>query len=394
MPAMYFIPRSVSLALLTYLLFGMPEPTEALHRNLQNADNNWRNVLEGIDGYPAGNMLEIALRRTQDNKIEMFKWMSEFIAMLGVQPGPLVQREWKSLAAWPPLTGAGTWTGMTWWENQQAWHDMANMIFPSPVTANWLSTINITLCHVRPNEDDFDLTVLAQSAAEVLEIGILAYPSVDTATFDTALGLYLDAVNGSMGATGTFTFDFFNNAFGFPGPFTTYYNANGGPNTDGSEAWKVYMAVWTSLEDYESARGNGTAVATNLEKLQAVLIEENSSIDVTTRSASKVCCKSAASGGRQCVLDPEECNVGVLGYGNTWAANCAQCPWPCATDYGVCSMLSTKTCLDIGGNVVDSCSGVENVDGDSDEDLDGDEGDVEAETMSGGTRRSLFGFHL
>lgn len=77
-------------------------------------EDDWRNVLEGVDGYPAGNMLEIALRRTQDDKIEMFKWRSEFIAMLGVQPGALVEREWKSLSASPPLTGAGTWTGMTW----------------------------------------------------------------------------------------------------------------------------------------------------------------------------------------------------------------------------------------------------------------------------------------
>ena len=135
---------------------------------MTNAQEDWRTVLEGVDGYPAGNMLEIALRRTQSDKEEMFKWRSEFIAMLGVQPGPLVEREWKSISSWPPLTGAGTWTGMTWWENQQAWHDMANMIFPSAVTANWLSTINMTLCHVRPDDPDFDLRTLAQSGAQVL----------------------------------------------------------------------------------------------------------------------------------------------------------------------------------------------------------------------------------
>jgi hypothetical protein len=77
-------------------------------RNLQSGSDDWRSVLEGVDGYPAGNMLEIALRRTQPDKLEMFKWRSEFIAMLGVQPGPEVEREWKTISSWPPVTGGGT----------------------------------------------------------------------------------------------------------------------------------------------------------------------------------------------------------------------------------------------------------------------------------------------
>ena len=317
---------------------------------VSSQSDDWRNVLEGVDGYPAGNMLEIALRRTQDDKLEMFKWRSEFIAMLGVQPGPLAEREWKSLSSWPPLTGAGTWTGMTWWENQQTWHDMANMIFPSPVTGNWLATINMTLCHVRPNDDDFDILTLAQSGEEVLELGILAYPSADSTLFNTALDAYLSTLDGN-GATGTYTFDFFNNGFGFPGPFTTYYNANGGPNQDGSEAWKVYMAVWATLDEYEAANADGTVVAASLNNLKANIVEASSSIDVATRSTSKVCCK----GEGQCELDPEECSVSVLGMGDTWAPNCAQCPQPCATDYNICSLLATQTCLDIGGQVKGSC---------------------------------------
>src|SRR6516165_12577155 len=50
---------------------------------------NWRDIKDGVGGYPAGPMLEIALRRTLSDKLEMFKWRSEFIAMLSAQPGPL-----------------------------------------------------------------------------------------------------------------------------------------------------------------------------------------------------------------------------------------------------------------------------------------------------------------
>src|SRR6201997_3016492 len=103
---------------------------------------NWRDVKDGVGGYPAGPMLEIALRRTHSDKIEMFKWRSEFIAMLSVQPGPLVEREWHSIWGLPENSGAGTWTGMTWWESQQRWHDMANTVFPSPVSGKWLKTID------------------------------------------------------------------------------------------------------------------------------------------------------------------------------------------------------------------------------------------------------------
>ena len=58
---------------------------------------NWRDIKDGVGGYPAGPMLEIALRRTHSDKLEMFKWRSEFIAMMSAQPGPQVEREWHSI---------------------------------------------------------------------------------------------------------------------------------------------------------------------------------------------------------------------------------------------------------------------------------------------------------
>ena len=115
---------------------------------------NWRDVKDGVGGYPAGPMLEIALRHTYSDKLEMFKWRSEFIAMLSAQPGPLVEREWHSIWGLPENSGAGTWTGMTWWESQQKWQDMANTLFTSPVAEKWLQTINMTLIFVKPLDND------------------------------------------------------------------------------------------------------------------------------------------------------------------------------------------------------------------------------------------------
>jgi hypothetical protein len=235
---------------------------------------------------------------------------------------------------------------MTWWENQQSWHDMANMVFQSPATGNWLGTISMTLFHVRPNDEDFDLRTLAQSGEEVLELGILAYPAGSAAEFETALDSYLIGAEAS-GASNTFTFDFFSDG-AINVPLTTAYNANGPATADGSEAWKVYMIEWDSLEDYEDVSSSGDGL---LEDLKATTLEEHSSIDVTTRSTSKVCCTKTG----QCLLDPEECNVGVLDFQDTWALSCARCRKPCVTDYDICSLLSTKTCLDIGGKVESTC---------------------------------------
>jgi len=127
------------------VIFAAAWLASAAGQNNGTETNDWRLIQEGVDGYPAGHMLEIALRRTQDDKMEMFKWRSEFITMLGVQSGPLVEREWNSQLAWPPLTGAGTWTGMTWWENQQSWHDMANMSESAMRAAGVMSGVILSL---------------------------------------------------------------------------------------------------------------------------------------------------------------------------------------------------------------------------------------------------------
>lgn len=52
-----------------------PPPTTAAHER-SGLSNNWREIKEGVDGFPAGPMLEIALRRTHADKLEMFKWRS------------------------------------------------------------------------------------------------------------------------------------------------------------------------------------------------------------------------------------------------------------------------------------------------------------------------------
>jgi hypothetical protein len=50
--------------------------------------------------------------------------------------------------------------------------------------------------------------------------------------------------------TGTYNFELFSNG-AIIGPFTTAYNANDLEIANGSESWKVLMAVWNSIEDYE-----------------------------------------------------------------------------------------------------------------------------------------------
>ena len=311
---------------------------------------DWRETKEGVDGYPAGPMLEIALRRTHSDKLEMFKWRSEFISMLSAQPGPLVEREWHSISGTPENTGAGTWTGMTWWENQQRWHDMANMLFPSPVTSNWLRTIHMTLVFVKPMDDRFDLRTLAQSGEQVLELGLLVLPTTEAGDREVAQSSaaeYLQAI--ADGGAETFRFDVYPNPMGFNGPFTAAYNQNGPPAMDGEE-WYVYMATYESLDARDELHRK-RVVRRSLDGLLDAVVAECSDIQVMTRSTSKVCCKA----NNMCALDPNECSVGVLGSGDTWAGNCNQCPRPCETGYGVCSMLSPKTCSDVGGKLVDAC---------------------------------------
>jgi hypothetical protein len=54
---------------------------------------------------------------------------------------------------------------------------MANMLFTSPVAEKWLQTINMILIFVKPLDNHFDLHTLAQSGAQVLEMGLLVFPA-------------------------------------------------------------------------------------------------------------------------------------------------------------------------------------------------------------------------
>jgi hypothetical protein len=69
------------------------------------------------------------------------------------------------------------------------------------------------------------------------------------------------------------------------------------------------------------------------------------------RTTSQVCIK--ASG--ECSLDPDDCHVGMMGSGDTWARSCGERPQPCMTDYDVCSRLSPRTCALVGGQRIDAC---------------------------------------
>ena len=317
---------------------------------MTSAPEDWREIKEGVDGYPAGPMLEIALRRTHGDRLEMFRWRSEFISALSAQPGPLVEREWESLFGSPANTGAGTWTGMTLWENQQRWHDMANMLFPTSMTSRWLETIHMTLIFVKPLDPSFDLRTLAQSGDEVLELGILVFPASDGDDPDAgreAAHAYLDAAQ-AAGAD-AYRFDIYPNPMGFDGPYTAAYNQNGMPAAEG-EAWLVYMVAYDSAEN-RSELHDGAAVSDAYSALEAAIVRDRSDIQVMTRSTSKVCCRA----NNMCSVDPQECNVGILGMGDTWAGNCSQCPRPCETGNGMCSNLSPATCNAVGGRPVAAC---------------------------------------
>lgn len=313
---------------------------------------DWRDIKDGVGGYPAGPMLEIALRRTHADKLEMFKWRSEFIAMLSAQPGPLVEREWHSISGQPENTGAGTWTGMTWWENQQRWHDMANMLFPTPVAEKWLQTLDMTLVFVKPLDSTFDLRTLAQSGGQVLELGLLVFPTsgpnAGAGNDPAAAQAYLDALK-TNGAE-TYRFAIYSNPAGFIGPFTVAYNKNGPPDTAG-EKWFVYMASYPSAEARMRIQSAET-VHRAFDALAASMVKEHSDIQVMTRTTSQVCIKETT---HACSLDPDDCHVGAMGSGDTWAASCGERPQPCVTEYDVCSQVSPRTCSAVGGRRVDVC---------------------------------------
>jgi hypothetical protein len=291
-------------------------------------------------------MLEIALRRTHSDKLEMFKWRSEFIAMLSAQPGPLIEREWHSIWGLPENAGAGTWTGMTWWENQQKWQDMANMVFTSLVAENWLKTIDMTLIFVKPLDNHFDLHTLAQSGAQVLELGLLVFPT--SGPNDAAAETYLDTLK--KNGVETYRFAVYPNPTGFYGPYTVAYNKNGPPATTG-EKWFVYMASYQSAE-VRTRLQSTDEVRRAFEALTNSMVKEHSDIQVMTRTTSQVCIKKTSGA---CSFDPDDCHVGMMGVGDTWAASCGERPQPCMTDYDVCSHLSPRTCAAVGGRRLDAC---------------------------------------
>lgn len=340
------------------LLIGSLEASTAFGQtstpvaNASQLPANWRDIKDGVGGYPAGPMLEIALRRTHSDKLEMFKWRSEFIAMLSAQPGPLVEREWHSTWGLPANTGAGTWTGMTWWENQQRWQDMGNMLFPTPVAAKWMQTLDMTLVFVKPLDANFDLHTLAQSNGQVLELGLLAFPApaagAATENDPAAARTYLDALkrNGAE----TYRFAIYPNPTGLIGPYTVAYQKNGPPDTTG-EAWFVYMATYRSAEERTRVQSTDE-VHRSFESLTNSMVKEHSDIQVMTRTTSQVCIKKTTLA---CSLDPDDCHVGLMGSGDTWAASCSERPQPCMTDYNVCSQLSPRTCGAVGGRSVDAC---------------------------------------
>lgn len=341
------------------LLISMPFATLAFGQSSSTVTGsnqlpaNWRDIKDGVGGYPAGPMLEIAVRRTHSDKLEMFKWRSEFIAMLSAQPGPLVEREWHSVLSLPENTGAGTWTGMTWWENQQRWQDMANLLFPTPVAEKWLKTLDMTMIFAKPLDSTFDLHTLAQSGGQVLELGVLSFPTsgVNAASGDSpsAAQDYLGALkrNGAE----TYNFAIYRNPAGVIGPYTVAYNKNGPPASTG-EKWFVYMATYDSMAD--RSRLQSTAeVRRAIGTLESSMIKAHSDLQVMTRTTSQVCIKSKSN---TYSLDPDECHVGVMGSADTWAASYGERPQPCLTSYNILSELPPKTCDAVGGRRVDARS--------------------------------------
>ncbi len=313
---------------------------------------NWREIKEGVGGYPAGPMLEIAVRHTHADKLEMFRWRSQFIAMLSAQPGPLVEREWRSVWSLPENTGAGTWTGMTWWENQQRWQDMANMLFPTPVARNWLQTLDMTLIFVKPLDRTFDLRTLAQSGGQVLELGLLVFPT-SAGHEPAAMVKYLDALKAK--GVEVYRFAVYPNPTGFDGPFTVAYRHNGPPDTAG-EQWFVYMASYDTAASRMRLQASDE-VHGAFEALTDATVREHSDIQLMTRTTSQVCIKRTT---QECSLDPDDCHVGEMGSGDTWAASCGERPQPCLTDGSVCSRLSPGTCGAVGGRLIDACPATAN----------------------------------
>ena len=100
--------------------------------------------------------------------------------------------------------------------------------------------------------------------------------------------------------------------------------------------------VRTRLQSIDEVRGA-------FERLTTSMVKEHSDIQVMARTTSQVCCKKT---GNSCSLDPDDCKVGIMGGGDTWAGSCGECQQPCMTDYDVCSRVSPRTCSLVGGKMI------------------------------------------
>ena len=111
------------------------------------------------------------------------------------------------------------------------------------------------------------------------------------------------------------------------------------------------------MASYESAQARTRLQSTDevrraFEALANSMVEKHSDIQVMTRTTSQVCIKQTT---HACLLDPDDCHVGVMGSGDAWAASGGERPQPCMADYDVCSQLSPRTCDAVGGRRVNAC---------------------------------------
>ncbi|MGI4765443.1 MAG: hypothetical protein ACRYGP_10360 [Janthinobacterium lividum] len=205
---------------------------------------------------------------------------------------------------------------------------------------------------VKPLDSDFDLRTLAQSGGQVLELGLLVFPTsgenAASGTDPAAARQYLEALKKNGAAV--YRFAVYPNPSGFNGPFTVAYKKNGPPDTHG-ETWFVYMASYDSAEARTRLQ-TVEEVHRAFDALTSATVKEHSDIQVMTRTTSQVCIKKTTE---TCSLDPDDCHVGAMGSGDTWAASCGERPQPCLTDYDVCSQLSARTCGAVGGRPTDAC---------------------------------------
>jgi hypothetical protein len=230
---------------------------------------------------------------------------------------------------------------------------MANLLFSTPVAENWLKTLDMTLVFVKPLDPNFDLHTLGQSGAQVVELGLLVFPTSggNAAVGDdpAAAQTYLDALK-KAGAE-TYRFAIYRNPTGLIGPYTVAYNENGPPDATG-EKWFVYMATYESAEARTRLQSTDE-VRRAFEVLINSTVKQHSDIQVMTRTTSQVCIKSKSN---TYSLDPDDCHVGVMGSGDTWAASYGERPQSCVTAYNVKSQLPPRTCDAVGGRRVDDRS--------------------------------------